>query len=53
METVRLAAWFTVAQCFIAGAALADVTVPEPASMALFGVGIGGVALARKFFRRK
>jgi hypothetical protein len=30
-----------------------NVRVPEPASMSLLAVGIGGAYVARKFFRRK
>ena len=38
-----------------AAPAMAGVTVrvPEPASMSLLAVGMGGAYVARKFFRRK
>jgi hypothetical protein len=38
----------------VTGPAMAgSVRVPEPASMSLLAVGIGGAYVARKFFRKK
>jgi hypothetical protein len=50
----RLAGYFVLAQCALAGAAFAsDVPVPEPTTMALLAVAVGGIAVARKFRKRK
>ena len=39
----------------VAGPAMAGLTVrvPEPATMSLFGLGVAGAFVARKFIRRK
>jgi hypothetical protein len=49
---VLLAEGFALAM--VAAPAMAGfVRVPEPASMSLLAVGIGGAYVARKFFRKK
>jgi hypothetical protein len=55
VNVVRLAAYFVFAQCCLAGAAFAGsiVKAPEPATMGLIAVGVGGLAIARKFRGRK
>ena len=55
MNLVRLAAYFAFVQCCLAGAAFAGVSfrVPEPATMGLIAVAVGGLAVARKFRNRK
>jgi PEP-CTERM motif-containing protein len=49
---VCLAEGFAIAMVAIPAMA-GTVRVPEPASMSLLAVGMGGAYVARKFFRRK
>jgi hypothetical protein len=51
MNLVRLATYLVFAPCCLAGAAFAgiSVTVPEPATLGLVAVAVGGLAVARKF----
>jgi len=49
---------FIVAALVLAGSAApafagTPITVPEPATMTLFGLGAGGVYLAKRFLGRK
>ena len=55
MNLFRLAAYFAFVQCCLAGAAFAGgpVRTPEPATMGLIAVAIGGLAVARRFRNRK
>ena len=55
MNLVRLTAYFAFVQCCLAGAAFAGspLPVPEPATMGLIAVAVGGLAVARKFRNRK
>jgi hypothetical protein len=51
----RLTAYFGFVQCCLSGAAFAGALapVPEPATMGLLAVAVGGLAVARKFRSRK
>ena len=42
-----------IALVLAAGPAFATTAVPEPATMSLFGVGVAGLIIARRFRRRK
>ena len=55
MNLFCLLTYFLLAQAALAGAAFAGVpaNVPEPATLALVAVGIGGIAVARKLRNRK
>lgn len=55
MNLIRLAACFTLAQSLMASAAFAGVIIraPEPTTMALVGVGLGGIAAVRVLTKRK
>ena len=55
MNLFRLTAYFAFVQCCLAGAAFAGASVraPEPATMGLIAVAVGGLAVARKFRNRK
>jgi hypothetical protein len=51
----RLTAYFAFVQCCLAGAAFAGsvARIPEPATMGLIAVAVGGLVVARKFRNRK
>lgn len=51
----RLTAYFAFVQCCLAGAAFAGsiAQIPEPATMGLIALGVGGLAVGRKFRNRK
>jgi hypothetical protein len=55
MNLFRVVAYFAFVQCCLASAAFAGIstTVPEPASLGLIAVAVGGLAVARKFRGRK
>ena len=55
MKLFHLLTYFLLAQAALAGSAFAGTLVkaPEPATLALVAVGIGGVAVLRKFRNRK
>ena len=55
MNVARLTAYFVFAQCCLASAAFAGLPIraPEPATMGLMAVAVGGLAVARTFRNRK